>query len=192
MFVETGHFALVLALCIAAVQATLPMIGAQLHNQSWMAMAAPAALTHFLLLAVSFTALTYAFVTSDFSVLVVANNSHTLKPMLYKVSGVWGNHEGSMLMWVLILAAYGAAVAVWGNNLRPTLKARVLGVQGLLGTGFLLFILFTSNPFERLFPAPIDGRDLNPLLQDPGLAFHPPLLYLQSQLYQVHLDSHLS
>ena len=178
MFVETGHFALVLALCIAAVQATLPMIGAQLHNQSWMAMAAPAALTHFLLLAVSFTALTYAFVTSDFSVLVVANNSHTLKPMLYKVSGVWGNHEGSMLMWVLILAAYGAAVAVWGNNLRPTLKARVLGVQGLLGTGFLLFILFTSNPFERLFPAPIDGRDLNPLLQDPGLAFHPPLLYL--------------
>ena len=178
MIVETGHFALVLALCIAAVQATIPMIGAHFRNQTWMSLAVPAALTQFLLLVVSFAALTHAFVTSDFSVLTVVNNSHTLKPMLYKVSGVWGNHEGSMLMWVLILAVYGAAVAFWGNNLRPTLKARVLAIQGLLGVGFLSFILFTSNPFARLFPAPIDGQDLNPLLQDPGLAFHPPLLYL--------------
>ena len=178
MIVETGHFALVLALCIAAVQAIIPMIGAHLRNQTWMSLAVPAALTQFLLLVVSFAALTHAFVTSDFSVHTVVNNSHTLKPMLYKVSGVWGNHEGSMLMWVLILAVYGAAVAFWGNNLRPTLKARVLAIQGLLGVGFLSFILFTSNPFARLFPAPIDGQDLNPLLQDPGLAFHPPLLYL--------------
>ena len=133
MIVETGHFALVLALCIAAVQATIPMIGAHLRNQTWMSLAVPAALTQFLLLVVSFAALTHAFVTSDFSVLTVVNNSHTLKPMLYKVSGVWGNHEGSMLMWVLILAVYGAAVAFWGNNLRPTLKARVLAIQGLLG-----------------------------------------------------------
>ena len=176
MIVETGHFALVLALCIAAVQAIIPMIGAHLRNQTWMSLAVPAALTQFLLLVVSFAALTHAFVTSDFSVHTVVNNSHTLKPMLYKVSGVWGNHEGSMLMWVLILAVYGAAVAFWGNNLRPTLKARVLAIQGLLGVGFLSFILLTSNPFARLFPAPIDGQDLNPLLQDPGLAFHPPLL----------------
>tara|TARA_B100000745_G_scaffold195300_1_gene128587 strand:+ start:1570 stop:3552 length:1983 start_codon:yes stop_codon:yes gene_type:complete len=178
MIVETGHFALVMALCVAAVQSTLPMIGAHKKHSSWMALASNAALLQLLLLIISFAALTYAFVTSDFSVTLVLNNSHTLKPLLYKVSGVWGNHEGSMLMWVLILAVYGGAVAIWGNNLRPTLKARVLGVQGMLGFGFLLFILFTSNPFNRIFPAPIDGQDLNPLLQDPGLAFHPPLLYL--------------
>ena len=178
MIVETGHFALVMALCVAAVQSTLPMIGAHKKHSSWMALASNAALLQLLLLIISFAALTYAFVTSDFSVTLVLNNSHTLKPLLYKVSGVWGNHEGSMLMWVLILAVYGGAVAIWGNNLRPTLKARVLGVQGMLGFGFLLFILFTSNPFNRIFPAPIDGQDLNTLLQDPGLAFHPPLLYL--------------
>jgi len=163
---------------VAILQGTLPMVGAQTRNESWMALAVPAALTQFLLVGISFAALTHAFITSDFSVTVVASNSHTLKPMLYKVSGVWGNHEGSMLMWVLILALYGAAIAVWGNNLRQTLKVRVLGVQALVAVGFLLFILLTSNPFDRLFPAPIDGRGLNPLLQDPGLAFHPPLLYL--------------
>ena len=178
MIVEIGHFALVMALCISAIQATLPLFGANTNNRAWMALGSPAALLQLLLLAIAFAALTHAFVTSDFSVITVANNSHTLKPMLYKVSGVWGNHEGSMLMWVLILAIYGAAVAIWGNNLRPTLKARVLGIQGLLGFGFLLFIIFTSNPFGRLIPAPINGQDLNPLLQDPGLAFHPPLLYL--------------
>ena len=178
MVVETGHFALILALVVAVAQGTLPMVGAHIRNQAWMSLAVPAALLQFLLIAVSFGALTHAFVSSDFSVVTVASNSHTLKPMLYKVSGVWGNHEGSMLMWVLILSIYGAAVAAFGNNLRPSLKVRVLGVQALIGVGFLLFILLTSNPFDRLFPAPIDGNGLNPLLQDPGLAFHPPLLYL--------------
>jgi len=178
MIVEIGHFALILALFVAVLQGTLPMVGAHTRNEAWMLLAVPAALTQFLLVGISFAALTHAFINSDFSVMVVASNSHTLKPMLYKVSGVWGNHEGSMLMWVLILSLYGAAIAVWGNNLRQTLKVRVLGVQALVAVGFLLFILLTSNPFDRLFPAPIDGRGLNPLLQDPGLAFHPPLLYL--------------
>jgi cytochrome c-type biogenesis protein CcmF len=178
MIAETGHFALILALIVAIIQGTLPLVGAQVRNQAWMSLAAPAALMQFLFIALSFAALTYSFVTSDFSLKVVASNSHTLKPMLYKISGVWGNHEGSMLMWVLILAIYGAAIAAFGNNLRPSLKVRVLGVQALLAVSFLLFILLTSNPFDRLQPAPIDGNDLNPLLQDPGLAFHPPLLYL--------------
>ncbi|MEK9678275.1 MAG: heme lyase CcmF/NrfE family subunit [Rhodospirillaceae bacterium] len=178
MIAETGHFSLILALIVAIIQGTLPMVGAQVRNQAWMSLAAPAALMQLLFIALAFTALTYGFVTSDFSVKVVASNSHTLKPMLYKISGVWGNHEGSMLMWVLILAIYGAAIAAFGNNLRPSLKVRVLGVQALLAVSFLLFILLTSNPFDRLQPAPIDGNDLNPLLQDPGLAFHPPLLYL--------------
>ncbi len=178
MIAETGHFALILALIVAIIQGTLPLVGAQVRKQAWMSLAAPAALMQFLFIALSFAALTYSFVTSDFSLKVVAGNSHTLKPMLYKISGVWGNHEGSMLMWVLILAIYGAAIAAFGNNLRPSLKVRVLGVQALLAVSFLLFILLTSNPFDRLQPAPIDGNDLNPLLQDPGLAFHPPLLYL--------------
>ena len=178
MIAEIGHFALILALCIAAVQTVLPLVGAHRREDSWMAVATPAALGQFLFIAVAFGALTHAFVTSDFSVMNVASNSHTAKPMLYKVAAVWGNHEGSMLMWVLILAIYGAAVAVFGNNLPPTLKARVLGIQALIAVAFLLFILLTSNPFERLSPVPLNGRDLNPLLQDPGLAFHPPLLYL--------------
>lgn len=143
-----------------------------------MGLAAPAAIGQAALVAVAFAALTYAFVVSDFSVELVAQNSHSAKPMLYKVTGVWGNHEGSMLLWVLILALFGAAVALFGANLPPRLKARVLSVQGLVGVGFLLFVLATSNPFLRLDPAPPDGRDLNPLLQDPGLAFHPPMLYL--------------
>ena len=178
MTAELGHFALILAFAAAALQGTLPLIGAQRRDSVWMSIAAPAAILQFLLIAVSFWALTRAFVLSDFSLMIVAMNSHTAKPLLYKISGVWGNHEGSMLLWVLVLALFGAAIAVFGGNLRPTLKVRVLAVQGLLGLGFLAFILFTSNPFERLFPVPVDGRDLNPLLQDPGLAFHPPLLYL--------------
>ena len=178
MTAELGHFALILAFAAAALQGTLPLIGARRRDPVWMSIAAPAAILQFLLIAVSFWALTRAFVLSDFSLTVVAMNSHTAKPLLYKISGVWGNHEGSMLLWVLVLALFGAAIAVFGGNLRPTLKVRVLAVQGLLGLGFLAFILFTSNPFERLFPIPVDGRDLNPLLQDPGLAFHPPLLYL--------------
>ncbi|CCQ75361.1 heme lyase CcmF/NrfE family subunit [Magnetospira sp. QH-2] len=178
MFTEIGHFALILALCVAVVQGTLPLIGAQRNNATWMALASPAALAQLLLIAISFAALTHAFVTSDFSVLNVAKNSHSDKPMLYKVSGVWGNHEGSMLLWVFILAIYGGAVAAFGRNLPPGLKARALAIQAMVSVGFLAFILFTSNPFERLVPPPFDGQGLNPLLQDPGLAFHPPFLYL--------------
>jgi len=178
MIVEIGHFTLALALFVAIIQGTVPLIGAQRRDAAWMALAQPSSIAHFLLIAVSFACLTYAFVTSDFSVVNVVKNSHSTKPMLYKVSGVWGNHEGSMLLWVLILALFGSAVAVFGRNLPPGLRARALGIQGLISVGFLLFILFTSNPFERVIPAAEDGQGLNPLLQDPGLAFHPPFLYL--------------
>ncbi len=178
MTAELGHFALILAFAVALVQSVAPMVGAQRRWSDWMAMAAPAAITQFLLIAVSFAALTRAFVTSDFSVALVARHSNSLKPMLYKVSGVWGNHEGSMLLWVMVLALFGALVAVFGRELAPGLKARMLSVQAMVGAAFLAFILFTSNPFERLVRPPVDGADLNPLLQDPGLAFHPPFLYL--------------
>jgi len=175
---EIGHFTLVLALVIAVVQSIAPMVGAAKNDAALMGIAPATAIAQFLVLVVSFAALTHAFVTSDFSVLNVASNSHSLKPMLYKVSGVWGNHEGSLLLWVTVLALFGALVAFFGRNLPPGLKARTLAVQALVSVGFLLFILLTSNPFERIFPAPLEGRDLNPLLQDPGLAFHPPMLYV--------------
>ena len=178
MIVELGHFALILALMVALVQASLPLWGAQRGDVRLMALAGPAAGLQLVLVAASFVALTWAFVVSDFSLAVVVSNSHTLKPMLYKVSGVWGNHEGSLLLWVLILAIYGAAVAAFGGGLPARLKARVLAVQGMIGVAFLLFLLLTSNPFWRLAMPPLDGQDLNPLLQDPGLAFHPPFLYL--------------
>jgi len=175
---EIGHYAIVLALVVAIVQGTLPLIGAQRGIASWVAVAAPAAVAQFVLIAIAFFILMYAYVISDFSVINVAENSHTAKPLLYKISGVWGNHEGSLLLWILILNLFGAAVAVFGTNLPPTLRARVLSVQAFIGIGFLLFILLTSNAFTRLIPAPLEGRGLNPLLQDPGLAFHPPFLYL--------------
>lgn len=178
MFIELGHFALILALMVAVIQMVVPLIGAQKGWAGWMAAGDAAAGTQFLLIGFSFAALTYAFVTSDFSVALVVANSHTAKPLIYKVAGVWGNHEGSMLLWVLILSAYGAAAALFGNNLPPRLRARVLAVQGAIGVAFLAFILFTSNPFLRLEVPPFNGKDLNPLLQDPGLAFHPPFLYL--------------
>ncbi len=178
MIVELGHFALLLALMVAVVQTILPLVGAHKGWRSWMAIAEPAATAQFLLLAFSFSALTYAFVTSDFSVRLVTANSHTLKPMLYKVSGVWGNHEGSMLLWCLILAFFGALAAWFGSNLPDRLRARVLGVQASVGVAFLVFLIFTSNPFLRLEFPPMNGQDLNPLLQDPGLAFHPPFLYI--------------
>ena len=178
MIVELGHFALILALMVALVQATLPLWGAQRGDARLMALAEPAALLQAVLVAASFGALTWAFVVSDFSLIVVVNNSHTLKPMLYKIAGVWGNHEGSLLLWVLILAVYGAAVALFGQGLPTRLKARVLAVQGLIGVAFLAFLLLTSNPFWRVDVPPMNGQDLNPLLQDPGLAFHPPFLYL--------------
>ncbi len=178
MIVELGHFALTLALAVALVQTVVPLIGAHYRWRGWMAVAEPAATAQLLLIGFAFAALTWAFVVSDFSLRLVVQNSHTLKPMLYKVSGVWGNHEGSLLLWVLILALFGACAAWFGGNLPATLKARVLAVQGSIGVAFLLFMLLTSNPFLRLEIPPMDGRDLNPLLQDPGLAFHPPFLYL--------------
>ena len=178
MIPELGHYALILALAMALVQGTLPLIGAQRDNAAWIALARPAAVGQFILVAAAFAALTHAYLVSDFSVLNVAENSHSAKPLLYKVSGVWGNHEGSLLLWMLILTLFGMAVAVFGGNLPAAFRARVLAVQGLIGAGFMFFIVLTSNPFARLVPAPLDGRGLNPLLQDPGLAFHPPFLYL--------------
>ncbi|MGR3292194.1 MAG: heme lyase CcmF/NrfE family subunit, partial [Paracoccaceae bacterium] len=178
MLVELGHFALILSFLVAIVQTVAPIAGAQRGNRAWMAVAEPAAFAQLLLIGFAFAVLTYAFVTSDFSLSLVVQNSHTAKPLLYKFSGVWGNHEGSILLWVLILALYGAIAAYFGGNLPATLRARVLGVQGAIGAAFLGFILFTSNPFLRELNPPMNGQDLNPLLQDPGLAFHPPFLYL--------------
>ena len=178
MITELGHFALILAFAVAIVQTVVPLIGAHKKWGNWMALAEPAANLQFLFTAFAFAALTHAFVTSDFSLRLVTLNSHSAKPMLYKISGVWGNHEGSMLLWVLIVTLFGACAAWFGGNLPPTLKARVLSVQAAIGVAFFAFILFTSNPFLRLAVPPFDGQDLNPLLQDPGLAFHPPFLYL--------------
>ncbi|MFN3076640.1 MAG: heme lyase CcmF/NrfE family subunit [Alphaproteobacteria bacterium] len=178
MTTEIGHFALLLALVVAVVQAVLPLLGAVRGDGVLIAVARPAAVVQFLCVAGAFAVLTHAYVVSDFSVANVAANSHTDKPMLYKVSGVWGNHEGSMLLWVATLALFGMAVAVFGRGLPPRLQARVLSVQALIAVGFLSFIIFTSNPFLRLPDPPLNGNGLNPLLQDPGLAFHPPFLYL--------------
>ncbi|PYE81255.1 heme lyase CcmF/NrfE family subunit [Pseudoroseicyclus aestuarii] len=178
MLIELGHFALILGFAVAVVQSLVPLVGAHKGWRGWMALAEPAASTQFLLVGFSFVALTWAFVTSDFSVRLVVENSHSAKPLLYKISGVWGNHEGSMLLWLLILALFGACVAWFGTALPAALRARVLAVQGLIGVAFFAFILLTSNPFTRMLVAPFDGQDLNPLLQDPGLAFHPPFLYL--------------
>lgn len=178
MIVELGHFALILAFAVALLQATLPLYGAARRDARLMALADPAAMMQLVLIAAAFGALTYAFVVSDFSLRLVTLNSHTDKPMLYKVAGVWGNHEGSLLLWVLALALFGACAVWFGGNLPATLKARVLSVQGMIGAAFLAFLLFTSNPFLRLANPPMNGDDLNPLLQDPGLAFHPPFLYL--------------
>jgi cytochrome c-type biogenesis protein CcmF len=178
MIAEIGHFSLALALTLALAQATLPLYGAAKRDLALMAFAHATALGQLLFVAIAFLALTVAFVTSDFSVALVAQHSHSAKPLMYKIAGVWGNHEGSMLLWVLILALFGAAVALFGRNLPDTLAARVLAVQGMIGVGFLAFIVFTSNPFLRLDPAPLNGDGLNPLLQDPGLATHPPFLYL--------------
>ena len=175
---EIGHFALLLALMFALIGATVPHVGAARGNAAFMALADRAILAQFTMALVAFAALTYAFVTSDFSVVNVATNSHTLKPLLYKISGTWGNHEGSLLFWVLNLTLFGALVSWRGRKLPLRFRSRVLAVQSTLILGFLLFIIFTSNPFLRLDPAPFEGNGLNPLLQDPGLAFHPPMLYL--------------
>lgn len=178
MIAEIGHFALILAFAVAVFQMIVPLFGASKGWSSWMEAGRPAALAQFGLVGISFACLTVAFVTSDFSVKLVYDNSHTLKPLLYKISGVWGNHEGSMLLWVMILALFGAAAASFDANLPPRLRARVLAVQASIGVAFYAFIIFTSNPFTRIDNPAFNGRDLNPLLQDPGLAFHPPFLYL--------------
>ncbi|TWB18616.1 heme lyase CcmF/NrfE family subunit [Nitrospirillum bahiense] len=178
MIPELGHYALVLALVVALVQSVIPLWGAARRDAAMMEVGRTAAYCQFAALALAFGALTYAHVVSDFSVLNVVENSHTDKPMLYKVAGVWGNHEGSLVLWVFILALFGALVAAFGRNLPASLRARVLAVQGMIGVGFLWFMVATSNPFTRVDPAPLNGHDLNPLLQDPGLAFHPPFLYL--------------
>ncbi len=178
MIVEIGHYALVLALALALVQSVVPIWGAATRDARLMSTAGPIAGGQFLFVAIAFAALTWAHVASDFSVVNVFENSHSTKPMIYKISGVWGNHEGSMLLWVAILALFGALVAWFGRNLPETLRANVLGVQAWVAVAFYLFVLFTSNPFARFAQAPMEGRDLNPLLQDFGLAVHPPLLYL--------------
>ncbi len=178
MIVEAGHFALMLALGLAIVQTLAPFWGARRGDSALMGVGVGAALGQFVFVGFAFAALANAHLRSDFSVLNVAENSHSAMPAIYKFSGVWGNHEGSMLLWSLILAAFGALVALFGRSLPERLRADALSVQGLIGAAFLVFILATSDPFERLVPAPFEGRDLNPILQDPGLAIHPPLLYL--------------
>ncbi|MCW2317870.1 cytochrome c-type biogenesis protein CcmF [Rhodoblastus acidophilus] len=178
MIVETGHFALALALALALMQIVLPFWGARAHDGRLMATARPLALTQFALVALAYAALTYAHVVSDFSLVNVVENSHSTKPMIYKISGVWGNHEGSMMLWALILTLCGAAMAAFSRAIPPRLLADSISVQGCLSAAFLLFILLTSEPFARIATPPIEGNDLNPILQDPGLAIHPPLLYL--------------
>jgi cytochrome c-type biogenesis protein CcmF len=178
MIAELGHFALALALVLAIVQAVVPLYGASRGEPGLMALGGSTAIGQFALVALAFAVLAHAYVTSDFSLATVVENSHSTKPLLYKITGVWSNHEGSMVLWVLILTLFGAAVAWFGTGLPPDLRARVLAVQGMIGAGFLAFILFTSNPFLRLVPAPLDGDGMNPILQDLGLAIHPPFLYL--------------
>lgn len=179
MIPELGHLAMILALCLAVVQGTLPLIGAWRGDHQWMGLAQPAAWGQFSFLAFSFACLTYAFMVDDFSVAYVAQNSNSALPWYYKFSAVWGAHEGSLLLWAFILSAWTFAVAIFSRQLPEDMLARVLGVMGLISIGFLLFLIVTSNPFERLLPqAPMDGRDLNPLLQDFGLVVHPPMLYM--------------
>jgi cytochrome c-type biogenesis protein CcmF len=175
---ESGHYALVLALALALIQSTVPLLGARLHDPALMNVARSTALAQLLFAAASFVALVTLHVTSDFSVANVFENSHSLKPLIYKITGVWGNHEGSMLLWVSILALFGGLVAAFGSNLPLALRARVLAVQAWVASAFYLFILMTSNPFLRIPNPPVEGRDLNPVLQDIGLAVHPPMLYL--------------
>ena len=178
MIPELGHFALIVAFFVALVQGVLPLVGAHQGRAAWIGIARPAAVAQALLLAFAFGCLTASFVQNDFSVLYVAHNSNSLLPLPYRVAAVWGGHEGSLLLWVVMLVLWALAVAIFSRQLPEAMVARVLGVLGLVTAGFLLFILMTSNPFERLLPGAEEGRDLNPLLQDPGLIFHPPMLYM--------------
>ena len=178
MIAELGHYALMIALGLALIQGSMPIVGARSNDPVLMSMAAPTALAQFAFVALSFGALAACYVTSDFSVLNVYENSNSAMPLMYRLTSIWGNHEGSMMLWVFILALFGTLVAAFGGNLPAKLKANALAVQAWIAASFQLFILTTSNPFLRIADAPFEGRDLNPILQDPGLAFHPPLLYL--------------
>ncbi|HUW38042.1 MAG TPA: heme lyase CcmF/NrfE family subunit [Rhodocyclaceae bacterium] len=178
MIPELGLFALVLALLVSAVQGVVPLVGAQRNDTAWMALARPAAQAQWLLIAIAFASLTYSFIVKDFSVLYVAENSNSQLPTVYRIAAVWGGHEGSLLLWMLMLTSWMLAVSLLSRALPEAMVARVLGVLGLVSFGFLLFILLTSSPFIRLLPAAAEGRDLNPLLQDPGLVAHPPMLYM--------------
>ena len=179
MIPELGEFSLILALCLSVLLAVVPLAGTFRNNTLWMSFARPLATGMFLFLCISMLCLGYAFVTDDFSVAYVASNSNTALPVYYKVSAIWGGHEGSLLLWVLILAGWTWAVAVKSDNLPLDVVARVLSVMGMIGIGFMLFTLLTSSPFLRLLPSsPAEGSDLNPLLQDIGLIIHPPLLYM--------------
>ncbi|MGI9289942.1 MAG: cytochrome c biogenesis protein CcsA, partial [Gammaproteobacteria bacterium] len=178
MIPELGQLSLVIALCIAFAQAVFPLLGSQTDNRAWITMAKPAAIGQLLFLTISFICLGYAFLQDDFSVLYVANNSNTALPNMFKVAAIWGAHEGSLLLWSLILAVWTAGVALFSKALPDDVVARVIGVMGFIAIGFMLFILLTSNPFDRIFPVPLDGADLNPLLQDPALIIHPPMLYM--------------
>jgi len=178
MIPELGHFALIIALCIACVQAVLPLLGAQRGDATWMALARPAAQGQLVFVAVAFTCLAWSFVSNDFSVLNVASNSNSMLPLRYRFAATWGSHEGSLLLWVLMLNLWMTAVSVFSRRLPSEMVARILSVMAMISIGFLLFLLLTSNPFERLLPPAADGRDLNPLLQDPGMVIHPPMLYM--------------
>jgi len=174
MIPELGQVALLIALAVALILGTLPLIGAARGRTDWMALARPAARAHGLLVAVAFLCLVSSFVRNDFSVLYVASNSNSSLPLPYRIAGVWGGHEGSLLLWLSMLAVWMLAVAQWSRRLPEAFVARVLGIMGLISIGFILFMLTTSNPFDRLVPVPMDGNDLNPLLQDPGMVAHPP------------------
>ena len=178
MIPEIGHVALILALTMALAQSVLPLIGAQTGNASWMSLARPSARGQFVFMVIAYGCLTYAFVNNDFSVALAAMHSNSTLPLVYRYTAVWGNHEGSILLWALILSGWTLAVSIFSKQLDEPTVARVLGVMGLVSCGFMLFTLFVSNPFERLLPAAPDGRDLNPLLQDPGMVIHPPMLYM--------------
>ena len=178
MIPELGHFALIIALCIAGIQALLPLVGAQRGDATWMALARPAAQGQLVFVAIAFGCLAWSFVSNDFSVLNVASNSNSMLPLRYRFAATWGSHEGSLMLWVLMLNLWMTAVSVFSRRLPSEMVARILAVMAMISIGFLLFLLFTSNPFERLLPPAADGRDLNPLLQDPGMVIHPPMLYM--------------
>ncbi len=178
MTAELGHFSLILALAVALVLGTLPLAGAARGNAAWMALARPAARAQFLFVVIAYACLTDAFVSNDFSVQYVAEHSNSMLPLVYRIAGVWGGHEGSILLWILMLAGWTLAVSIFSRELPERMVARILGIMGLISCGFLLFTLITSNPFDRLLPAALEGQDLNPLLQDPGMVIHPPMLYM--------------